>query len=148
MTPADRARPWAALVFAIYLALLVVGFMLVPRPIDEGLTPWIRGLLAGMSRYVPGRIDYEFTELASHVVLFVPLGILAVVALGRRMAWLAVLVVLGVGLLVEYGPTMLGSDHSPSRLDLLMNAVGAIIGVAVGYWAAKPHERASRAPTQ
>jgi VanZ family protein len=146
MTPADRARPWAALVFAIYLALLVVGFMLVPRPIDEGLTPWIRGLLAGMSRYVPGRIDYEFTELASHVVLFVPLGILAVVALGRRMAWLAVLVVLGVGLLVEYGPTMLGSDHSPSRLDLLMNAVGAVIGSVVGYWAI-PRPVASPPPT-
>jgi glycopeptide antibiotics resistance protein len=135
MTPADRARPWAALVFAIYLALLVVSFVLVPRPIDEGLTPWIRGLLAGMSRYVPGRIDYEFTELASHVALFVPLGILAVVAVGRRMAWLAVLVVVGVGVLVEYGPTMLGSDHSPSRLDLLMNGVGAVIGAAVGYWA-------------
>jgi VanZ family protein len=135
MRPPDRARPWAALVFAIYLALLVVGFMLVPRPIDEGLTPWLRGLLAGMSRYVPGRIDYEFAELASHVVLFVPLGMLAVVALGRRMAWLAVLVVLGVGVLVEYGPTMLASHHTPSRLDLLMNGVGALIGSAVGYWA-------------
>jgi VanZ family protein len=143
MTPPDRARPWAALVFAIYLALLVVGFMLVPRPIDEGLTPWVRGLLAGMSRYVPGRIDYEFAELASHVVLFVPLGILAVVTLGRRMAWLAVLVVLGVGVLVEYGPTMLASEHIPSRLDLLMNGVGAVVGTAVGYWAL-PRSGASR----
>lgn len=135
MPSPDRARPWAALVFAIYLALLVVSFMLVPRPIDEGLTPWLRGLLAGMSRYVPGRIDYEFAELASHVMLFVPLGILAVVALGRRMAWLAALVVLGVAVLVEYGPTLLASEHTPARLDLLMNGVGAAVGSAVGYWA-------------
>jgi VanZ family protein len=134
MTPPDRARRWAALVFATYMALLVVAFAVVPRPVDEGLIPWLRWVLAGMSRHLPGRFEYEFVELASHVALFVPLGILAVVALGRRMAWLAVLVVLGVGVLVEYGPTLLGSDHSPSRLDLLMNALGTVIGAAVGYW--------------
>ena len=133
MTPPVRARRWAALVFATYMALLVVAFAVVPRPIDEGLTPWVRWLLAEMSRRLPGRVDYEFVELASHVALFVPLGILAVVALGRRMAWLAVLVVLGVGVLVEFGPSILGSNHSPERLDLLMNAVGGVVGAAIGY---------------
>lgn len=133
MTRPDRARRWAPLVFATYLAMLVVAFAVVPRPVDEGLIPWVRWVLAEMSRHVPGRVDYEFVELASHVALFVPLGILAVVALGRRMAWLAVLVVLGVAVLVEYGPSLLGSDHSPSRLDLLMNAVGGVVGAAIGY---------------
>jgi hypothetical protein len=148
MTP--RARRWAALAFAIYMALLVVAFAVVPRPIDEGLTPWIRGVLAEMSRRLPGRIDYEGAELASHVALFLPLGILAVVALGRRMAWLAVLVVLGVGVLVEFGPSILGSDHSPARLDLLMNAVGGVIGAAIGYLVVRRSDadpRTTRTPT-
>lgn len=133
MTLPDRARRWAALVFATYMALLVVAFAVVPRPIDEGLTPWVRWVFAEVSRRLPGRIDYEFVELASHVALFVPLGSLAVIALGRRMVWLAVLVVLGVGVLVEFGPSMLGSDHSPASLDLVMNAVGGTVGAAIGY---------------
>lgn len=142
MPPHDRARRWAALVLAIYLALVaLVG--LVPRPLDTGLTPWVRGTLAQMHRGgLPGLIGYDVVELAAHVVLFVPLGILAVIATGRRMAWLATIAVLAVCVVVEFEPTLLAPDHSPSVLDLIMNAVGALAGAAVGYWALTPFARA------
>ena len=147
MAPTVRARGWAALILVLYAALVAVAFV-VPRPIDRGFTPWLRGVVAQVQRHVaPSWFDYEFVELASHAVLFVPIGILMVVALGRRLTWLAVLAgrprrpELDEGAYSEAGEPL-------SWLDLLMNAVGAIIGAAVGYWAAKPHERASRAPTQ
>ena len=147
MAPTVRARGWAALILVLYAALVVVAFV-IPRPIDRGFTPWLRGVVAQLRRHVaPSWFDYEFVELASHAVLFVPIGILMVVALGRRLTWLAVLAGLGVSALVELGSSRAAGEPL-SWLDLLLNAVGAIVGVAVGYWAAKPHERASRAPTQ
>lgn len=142
MPPHDRARRWAALVLAIYLALVVlVG--LVPRPLDTGLTPWVRGTLAQMHRAgLPGFLSYDVVELAAHVVLFVPLGILAVVATGRRLAWVAAIALLAVCALVEFEPSLLAPDHSPSTLDLTLNVVGAVAGAAIGYWALTPHARA------
>jgi VanZ family protein len=131
MAPTGRARGWAAIVLVVYSAVAAV-ILLVPRPIDRGVTPWIRGVLDAMHRLgMPGSVDYELVELASHVVLFVPFGILTVVVLGRRLAWLAVLVGVGAGALVEVGPSF-SSEHVASTLDLVLNIAGAIAGVAIG----------------
>jgi len=138
MTPSARAHRWAAILLAVYAALVAV-VSLVPRPIDRGPTPWIRGVLATLHRYgLPGWIDYAFIELASHVVLFLPIGILAVVALGRRLAWLAVLIGFGISALVESGQSMLIADHSSSWLDPFLNTAGTVVGGAIGYWALTP----------
>jgi hypothetical protein len=138
MTPPDRGRRWALLVLAIYASLGAV-VALVPRPIDEGFTPWVRGILAHLrSRGLAPWITYEIVEYASHVVLFAPLGILAVVAFGRRMSLLAVPLLLGACVLVEYAPSLWMADHSPSSLDLALNVVGALVGAVVGYWVAPP----------
>jgi hypothetical protein len=105
----------------------------------------MRGQLATLHRHgLRGWIDYDVVELAWHVVIFLPFGILAVAALGRRLAWLAVLAGLGMSALVEYGPALFGSQHPPSTLDLALNAVGVLIGAAIGYWAATPRARGER----
>ena len=132
MAPTVRARGWAALILVLYAALVAVAFV-IPRPIDRGFTPWLRGVVADLQQVgVPGWFDYEFVELASHAVLFVPIGILMVVALGRRLTWLAVLAGLGLGALVEFG-TSRAAGEPLSWLDLLLNAVGAVVGAAIGY---------------
>ena len=146
MTPHDRAPRWAAVVLGVYTVLVaVVG--LVPRPIDDGLTPWTRGVLAAMhQRGFPGWLDYNRVELAAHIWLFVPFGILAIVALGRRLAWLAVLAGLGMSALVEFGPSLLGSVHPPSMRDLLLNAAGSVIGTVIGYLVLAPRASAKPGP--
>ncbi len=125
---------------------------LVPRPIDEGLTPWLRGVLSFLRRHgLAGWIDYDLVEYASHAVLFAPLAILAVVAFGRRMAWLAVILLLGACALVEAAPSWWMVDHDPSSADLALNVIGAIAGAVVGFWAATPTDsamRRSRVPTR
>ena len=131
MAPTGRARGWAAVVLVVYSAVAAV-ILLVPRPVDRGVTPLIRGVLDAMHRRgMPQWVDYDLVELASHVVLFVPFGILTVVVLGRRLAWLAVLVGVGAGAIVEVGPSF-SSDHVASMLDLVLNVAGAIAGVAIG----------------
>ena len=132
MAPTGRARGWAALILVLYAALVAVAFV-IPRPIDRGFTPWLRGVVAQVQRHVaPSWFDYEFVELAAHAVLFVPLGILMVVALGRRLTWLAVLAGLGLGALVEFWSARAAGEPL-SWLDLLLNAVGAVVGAAIGY---------------
>ncbi len=49
------------------------------------------------------------------------------IALGRRLTWLAVLAGLGVSALVEFGSSRAAGEPMAS-LDLLLNAVGAVIG--------------------
>lgn len=143
MPPHDRAPRSAALVLAVYTVLIVV-VGLVPRPPDTGLTPWVRGTLAQMHHGgLPGFIDYDVVELAAHVALFIPLGILAVVSAGRRRAWLAVAALLSVCVLVEFEPSLLAVDHAPSMLDLALNGIGAAAGSAIGYCALAPYARDS-----
>lgn len=138
MTPPDRGRRWALLVLAIYAALASFA-LLVPRPIDEGFTPWVRGVLAFLGNHgLAGWVSYDVVEYAAHAVVFAPLGILAVVAFGRRMSWLAVLLLLGACALVEFAPSLWMADHAPSPVDLALNVVGALAGAVVGYWAAPP----------
>ncbi|MFD4422569.1 VanZ family protein [Agromyces sp. NPDC058484] len=147
MTPPDRARPWALLVLAICATLLGL-LMTVPRPIDQGLTPWIRSVLATLHRHgLSGWVSYDFVEYALHAVLFIPLGILAVVATGRQLAWLATLAILTVSAVVELAPS-LGSSHPWMPLDLTLNVSGALAGAAIGFWAAprrSPDDRAGSA---
>ena len=132
MAPTVRARGWAALILVLYAALAAVAFV-IPRPIDRGFTPWLRGMVADLQRHVaPVWFDYEFVELASHAVLFVPIGILMVVAFGRRLTWLAVLVGLGLSALVEFWSSQAAAEPA-SWLDLLLNAVGVVAGAAIGY---------------
>jgi VanZ family protein len=131
MTAPDRARRWALVVLAVYTVFLAAASA-VPRPIDTGLTPWVRGLLASMRRV--GFLDwlsYEFVESAAHVALFVPFGILAVVAFGRRLAGLAALLGLAMSALTEFASSRL-SGEVPLASDLALNTIGAVAGSVIG----------------
>ena len=145
MTAPNRARRWVAVILTIYSGIVVfVG--VVPRPIDRGVTPWIRGQLA----YLHGHglrdwIAYDFVEHAAHVALFVPFGILAVVAVGRRLAWLAVLAGIAVSVLVEVGPSYLGAGSPPVMVELLLNVVGVVLGAVIGWAVLAGYGRRSRA---
>ena len=133
MTATLRARRWVGLILVIYSGIAVfVG--VVPRPIDRGVTPWIRGQLAYLHRHgLRDWFSYDFVEYAAHVALFVPFGILAVVAVGRRLAWLAVLAGIGVGVVVEVGPSMVGAGSAPDMFELLLNVVGVVVGAVIGW---------------
>lgn len=90
-------------------------------------------------------IDYEFVEYALHVVLFVPLGILAVVAIGRRLAWLAVILGLGACAAAEIASATFSSDTSPSSVDFMLNTAGMLVGAVIGFAASRPTTSRTRA---
>ena len=129
----------------IYVALIaLVG--IIPRPIDQGITPWVRGMLATMQRGgLPSVIDYDVVEYGVHFALFVPLGILLTVTLGRKLVWLALILGGLAGVNAEVWTSRL-AEEPLSQLDLFLNIAGVVVGVAVGWWALAPYSRAGRAP--
>lgn len=138
MVVSARARRWAAILLAAYLALAVLA-LLAPRPIDLGFTPWLRWLIAFAQQHgLPGWLDYDVVEYTAHVVLLVPIGILSVVAIGRRLAWLALMAAVGLGAALEYGTSVAHGDDGASGLDLWLNALGVLLGALTGWWALEP----------
>lgn len=131
---ASMRRP-AAAALAIYGALVaIIGFF--PTPVDRDATPLIRTVLAKLHGHgVPEWFDYHFVEFAANIGLFVPFGVLAVFATGRRWVVLAVLAGAGASVVIELGQAWLLPERFPSALDVLANTIGTIIGVAIGYGA-------------
>ena len=131
---AGMRRP-AAVALAVYGALVaLVGFF--PTPVDRGATPLLRSALAALHRRgVPDWFDYHFVEFTANIALFVPFGMLALFATGRRRAWLAVLAGVGASATIELGQWLLLPERFPSGLDVVANSIGTAIGVAIGYGA-------------
>ncbi len=133
MAVSARARGWAAIVLAAYCGL-VLAAALVPRPIDVGVTPWVRGVLATLRRYgLPASIDMGVVDAATHVVLFIPVGMLAVVVLGRRLVWAAMVAAVAAGVATELGQSAILDIGVLERKDIALNTVGAMIGAGIGY---------------
>lgn len=135
MTIDASMRGPAAVALAIYGALVaLVGFF--PTPVDRDATPLIRSVLAGLHRRgVPDWFDYHVIEFAANIGLFVPFGVLAVFATGRRLVWLAVLAGAGTSVVIELGQFLLLPERFPSELDVLANTIGTVVGVLIGYGA-------------
>lgn len=128
-----RARGWAAILLAAYCGL-VVAVAFIPRPVDTGVTPWIRGVLATLRRYgLPSSIDIAAVDAITHVALFIPVGMLAVVVLGRRLVWAAMLAGVVAGVATELGQSAILGIGVLERRDIALNTLGSIIGAGVGY---------------
>ncbi|NYF11124.1 glycopeptide antibiotics resistance protein [Leifsonia sp. AK011] len=88
------------------------------------------GMLVGLT-FVPGATSARQWWWLP-MILFVPVGLLLTLMMGRRRWWVAV----GFGVLgaawVEAAQTVWMPDGSASVVDILLSSLGAIVGVAVG----------------
>ena len=85
---------------------------------------------------------FEFTL---NLIMFVPWGILAVLALGARRWWLAVL--LGVALTLSIEILQIPSPRISDPRDLVANSIGALFGIVIGMLALAPGAIARRKQT-
>jgi hypothetical protein len=119
------------LLFAGYTVLLgFVGFR--PTPVDREASPtvwwWIRAVRrAGFEWY-----SYEFLEFSANVLLFVPLGLLGVLAVGLRFWWAPLVFGVAATVVIETGQAMLLPERFPSTSDVIANSIGTALGVAAG----------------
>ncbi len=110
--------------------LLALGLIaLWPVPVDQGASDFLTQTLRQLHRWgVPPWVDYSTVELASNVILFLPLGALVTRILGARLWWGGVAVGFLLSILVELAQLAFLPARFPSVLDVAANTFGALVG--------------------
>ena len=131
-----RPSGWVRLAALVYVAALALVTLLpiapVRRPTTYGpqLVPF-EGILGELEDSPVQRL----AELFGNVVLFAPLGFLLPLLVPAIRRWWQVLAVgAGVSLLIELYQLVWPGVRKASVDDLLMNALGAVLGFAALRW--------------
>ncbi|WP_396133432.1 VanZ family protein [Arthrobacter sp. 1088] len=103
-----------------------------PSPVDEP----VRGALDAFLDYlwrlgVPSWFDYNLVEATGNVLLFVPLGILAVMSFRGGRWWQFSGTGFLASVVLECGQWLLLTNRFPSVADVIANTVGTTIGVGL-----------------
>jgi len=103
-------------VYAVALALIAFW----PQHVDTDAGPlilWIQDRTG---------LSYETIETGSNVLLFVPMGILLTLLLGR--AWIAMLLGIAASATIEIVQTLFLPGRTGSIADVVVNTAGCVIG--------------------
>jgi glycopeptide antibiotics resistance protein len=139
-----RAHPNLSLLLFVYLAVL--GWVtLTPAGNIESSTSALAQLAQAMSAGTGLRwIDFALVEFAANIILFVPMGVIVLLLLGRERWW----VVIAVGVIASCWIELAQGVWLPSRVadprDLVSNSLGTALGVALVFLAAVPRARRVR----
>ncbi|WP_255491753.1 MULTISPECIES: VanZ family protein [unclassified Actinotalea] len=115
---------------AVYL-LAVLRITQWPDFADPGaFTALERGLAWLHARGLPTGVDVAAVEAAANVVMFVPFGILVPLA-GLRRAWLAVPLGCASSVAIETGQALFWPTRAATLQDVVMNTLGAAVGVGL-----------------
>ena len=117
------------------LAVLTVGYLVVvglltlgPQPVGPAGTHVLLRLIRFFGNHdLTSWITYSRLEFLANIAMFVPVGVLFLLVVGRRRWWLAVLI--GVALTVSIELAQLGIPGRVSDIrDVVANSLGATIG--------------------
>lgn len=138
-----RRRAVLPALTVVYLAA-VAWITLNPTPGDPNGNPVLRTLLRIVSG-IPGLgwVDYDVAEFSANILLFVPLGVLFTVLLGRWRWWLTLAIGLAATLTIEFVQLFLPARFTDAR-DLLANTLGTLAGIALVFLFTRPGARAPR----
>ncbi|WP_240675544.1 VanZ family protein [Cellulomonas endophytica] len=141
-------RPVLASALAVW-ALLVARITLGDAPADEGTSDAVRAAVAWLAaRGVP--ITWLGLEAVSNVVMFVPLGALALPLLHggpprARRPLLAAALVVAAGALASAGIETTQATLLPTRVptvqDVVLNTLGTAVGAAAASLVGRPRRR-------
>ena len=126
----ERPR-WWRFVLVMCLALLgLIGYW--PSPVDQPIQGEIaHALLILHTHGLPGWINYGFVEASANVALFVPVGLVALLAFpGKRWWQVAALGFLASGF-IELGQQLFLHSRFASPVDLITNTAGCAVGTLI-----------------
>lgn len=125
-----RRHPILSLATFGYLA--VVGWItLGPQPLDSAGRGQLWRIIGFLQRQeLTSWITYDGIEFAANILMFIPIGLMFVLLLGRRRWWLAIALSVIMTFGIEGVQHFLADRVSDPR-DLLANSIGGVIGVFV-----------------
>ncbi|MDN4645133.1 VanZ family protein [Arthrobacter sp. PsM3] len=144
----DNPRLPARLLAAYFAALALIGFW--PTPVDAPAQSLLTKVLAKLHAHgIPGWINYNLVEASANVLLFIPVGFAAALALPSRRWWHISALGLLASACVELGQFLFLPHRVASLLDVATNTAGAVVGVILARALRERNKRrALLTPTQ
>jgi glycopeptide antibiotics resistance protein len=132
-----RRHPVICLLTVAYLVALAI-LTLTPSASGKRIFSLLGRLVAGLQGYERmDWISYGTAEFVANILVFLPLGVLLVLLVGRR-RWFAVVV---AGLLascwIELAQSIWLGDRAGDPRDIASNAIGTVLGVAAALIATR-----------
>ncbi|MDA3803221.1 VanZ family protein [Clavibacter sp. CT19] len=125
-----RRHRQAGALLALYVGLVAL-VTLTPDSVDRGIYPLLmRGVRFVQFHGVPA-FRYSMIEEGANVALFVPLGMLGVLAFGMRRWWAVALAGTALSACVELAQGAFLPARVASLSDVAENGAGAVIGAAL-----------------
>ena len=113
---------------AMLLPLALIAFW--PTPVDRPVSGELAAFLKAIhSLGLPRWINYGFVEATANVVLFIPLGAVAVLAFPNKQWWQVTSFGILVSGCMELGQQLFLHDRFASPSDVVTNTAGCVIGV-------------------
>jgi glycopeptide antibiotics resistance protein len=121
-----RRHPILAVTTAAYVVL--IGWLtLTPQPVAGQRS--ILWALVDLLERIPGAdwVTFDRVEFLANILLFIPLGVLLTLLLGRSRWWVGIVAPIGMTLAIELAQRFIAGRVSDPR-DLIANSLGAIVG--------------------
>ena len=124
-------REWFVVVSLVLYLALVIAVTMSPTPIDRGYESAIERVLSVLHRNgVPTWFGYNKLEFSANVVMFVPIGFLAALAMPARLWWISLVICPALSGVIEYIQGALLEQRFSTILDVAANSIGSVVGVA------------------
>ncbi|WP_349863113.1 VanZ family protein [Leifsonia sp. WHRI 6310E] len=134
-----------AAVTLVYL-LVVAWITLNPFPPDPHGNRLLTSLLALFAETpLLAWVTYDVVEFSANILMFVPMGVLLTLLLGREHWWLALALGVVATLTIEFVQLFLPARFSDPR-DLLSNTLGTLLGIAILHLASTAHHKPTPTP--
>lgn len=132
--PKSRVREWLSVALLVVYTGIVLAVTMRPTPVDAGYEGTIARLLEQLHRRgVPEWFGYGELEFFANVLMFMPLGFLIGLALPRRIAWLALLLIPAFSAAIELTQSTFLAARFATVHDVIANTVGGGIGALVAF---------------
>lgn len=118
------------LAYAVFIGLVT----LTPAPFDDGVSGTIDRVLSFFARHpMSAWITFDRLEFIANIGMFVPLGALLVILLGRSRWWIAILLCLGYTVFIEsFQAIVLAATRYATLSDVTANTLGGALGTGLG----------------
>ena len=123
-------RITTALLVSYLAAIAIVGFW--PERVDTAFRGDVVRVVETMSNNGFVYMSYDLVDAFANVMWFVPIGVLALLTIGRRYWVVALLLCVAISCVVEVAQASVLSSRVGSISDVVANSVGAVTGILVG----------------